>query len=198
MGAVGRTRPVPDPYQFELFGLISETISTPLPPEPSLASTRRGPRHKPQGLVYDLQNCFDVINDVMFKCELRQPVIRWSRNRWRYTLGLCDVEKRVITINSALDDARIPEMVVAGVMHHEMLHLYFGITEGPTGGRRFHTPEFRAAERLFPGYKTVEEWLRDNWPLRGRPARKPRPSTGGFLSYLAMMHGGTRVGAETE
>ncbi len=90
------------------------------------------------------------------------------------------------------------EMVVAGVMHHEMLHLYFGITEGPTGGRRFHTPEFRAAERLFPGYKTVEEWLRDNWPLRGRPARKPRPSTGGFLSYLAMMHGGTRVGAETE
>lgn len=125
----------------------------------------------------------------MFKGELKQPVLRWSRNRWRYTLGLCDVEKRIITINTALDDARIPEMVTAGVMHHEMLHLYFGITEGPNGGRRFHTPEFRTAERLFPAYIAVEEWLRDNWPLRGRPARKPRPMSGSFLAYLAMMHG---------
>ncbi|MCB9367028.1 MAG: SprT-like domain-containing protein [Calditrichaeota bacterium] len=195
MGVVGRTRPVPDPHQFELFGLVAEPVIPAAEPEPTQFTSRRGPKHKPQGLVYDLQSCFDVINEVMFKRELRQPVIRWSRNRWRYTLGLCDVEKRVITINSALDDARIPEMVVAGVMHHEMLHLYFGITEGPNGGRRFHTPEFRAAERLFPAYVTVEDWLRDNWPLRGRPARKPRPSTGGFLSYLSMMHGGVSTAA---
>ena len=57
----------------------------------------------------------------MFKHELRPPVIRWSRNRWRYTLGLCDIQRRVITMNTALDDARIPEKVGAVVMHHEML-----------------------------------------------------------------------------
>jgi len=191
VGTVGRSRPIPDPSQFELFSVAAEPAKSLSQSASHPERVRRGPRHQPQGLVYDLQSCFDIINDVMFKRELLQPVIRWSRNRWRYTLGLCDVEKRVITLNTSLDDARIPEMVVAGVMHHEMLHLYFGITEGPNGGRRFHTPEFRAAERLFPAYVTVEEWLRDNWPLRGRPARKPRPVTGGFLSYLAMMHGAT-------
>jgi len=192
MGVVRHSRPIPDPQQYELFGKAVEVSVVPPQqpkPEQEIVRGRRGPRHNPQGLVYDLQQCFEIINDVMFKRELRPPVIRWSRNRWRYTLGLCDIQKRVITINSALDDARIPEMVVAGVMHHEMLHLYFGITEGPKGGRRFHTPEFRAAEKLFPAYVAVEEWLRDHWPLRGRPARKPRPVSSGFLSYLAMMHG---------
>jgi len=187
LGTVGHTRPVPDPNQFELFSVAAQ--NPPQVASDSSVKTRRGPRHQPHGLVYDLQNHFDVINEVMFKREILQPVIRWSRNRWRYTLGLCDVEKRVITMNTALDDARIPEMVVAGVMHHEILHLYFGITEGPNGGRRFHTPEFRAAEKLFPAYLAVEEWLRDHWPLRGRPARKPRSTSGGFLSYLSMMHG---------
>ena len=186
MGTVGHSRPIPDPNQFELFSVAAPT-APPVAVEP--LKNRRGPRHHPHGLVYDLQQCFDVINEVMFKRELKQPIMRWSRNRWRYTLGLCDVEKHVITMNTALDDARIPEMVVAGVMHHEMLHLYFGITEGPNGGRRFHTPEFRAAEKNFPAYTMVEEWLRDNWPLRGRPARKPRSLSGGFLSYLSMMHG---------
>jgi hypothetical protein len=187
VGTVGRTRPIPDPHQFELFSVAAQ--SPPPAESPEATKSKRGARHQPQGFVYDLQHHFDVINEVMFKSELLQPVIRWSRNRWQYTLGLCDVEKRVITMNTALDDARIPEMVVAGVMHHEMLHLYFGITEGPNGGRRFHTPEFRAAEKLFPAYVAVEEWLRDNWPLRGRPARKPRSNSGGFLSYLSMMHG---------
>ena len=192
MGTVRRTRPIPDPHQYELFGKAVEVLATTASAAgtpPPVQSGRRDPRHNPRGLVYDLQQCFDIINDVMFKHELRPPVIRWSRNRWRYTLGLCDIQRRVITMNSALDDARIPEMVVAGVMHHEMLHLYFGITEGPKGGRRFHTPEFRAAGRLFPAYTAVEEWLRDQWPLRGPPARKPRPVTSGVLAYLAMMHG---------
>jgi hypothetical protein len=186
---VSPVRPIPDPFQFELFGLIAE-------PKPEVVEAqkngqrRRGPRHQPKGEVYDLQVFFDVINQVMFKGGLPQPVIRWSRNRWRYTLGLCEVERCVVTLNDALDDARVPEMVVAGVMHHEMLHLYFGVSEGPNGGRRYHTPEFRAAEKMFPAYTSVEEWLRDNWPMRGRPAKKPRPSSGGFLQYLSMMHAG--------
>ncbi|MBU0690979.1 SprT-like domain-containing protein [bacterium] len=179
-------RPIPMPSQLELFGsmlIASAQTNTPKP------SSRRGPVHKPQGAVYDLARFFAVINEVMFKQELAPPTMRWSRNRWRYTLGLCDVEDRVITLNCALDDARIPEVVVAGIMHHEMLHLYFGFSEGARGQRRYHTPEFRAAEKLFPGFETTERWIADHWPLRGRPAKRPRPETQSFLAYLSMMHG---------
>jgi hypothetical protein len=118
---------------------------------------------------------------------LEPCVLRWSRNRWHLTLGICDVKKRVVTLNRALDDARVPEMVVASVVHHEMLHLYFGISEGPNGTKRYHTPQFRAAEKRFPGYAESEKWIANNWPLRGRPAKKLRGQDDGFLSYLALM-----------
>jgi hypothetical protein len=180
------------PDQMELFGLAQEpeVSSVSAPQElPQQAKRRRGPRHAPQGSVYNMQEFFDVINEVMFKQELQQCVMRWSRNRWRYTLGLCDVDDRIITLNCALDDARIPEVVVAGIMHHEMLHLYFGFSEGPRGQRRYHTPEFRAAEKLFPGYETTERWIADRWPLRGRPAKKPRHTEQSFLTYLSVMRG---------
>lgn len=145
------------------------------------------PRHKPAGSVYDLQSFFDTINRTVFEGELEKCILRWSRNRWSVTLGVCDVEARVITVNSALDDARVPEVVVAGVVHHEMLHLHFGISEGKNGRQKLHPPEFRIAERSFPGYKVAEKWLEDHWPLRGRPAKKPRPIEASFLTYLDLM-----------
>jgi hypothetical protein len=183
---VSARRPIPMPFQMELFAparVIIENVPS------SFGSRRRGPRHQPQGEVYDLVRFFEIINEVMFKKELPPPVMRWSRNRWRYTLGLCDVEDRIITMNCALDDARVPEVVLAGVLHHEMLHLYFGFSENAKGQRRFHTPDFRAAERLFPGFETTEKWVAEHWPLRGRPAKKSRPAETSFLTYLSVMRG---------
>jgi hypothetical protein len=183
---VSPRRPIPMPFQMELFAPVKSIVELAVP---SSGNRKRGPRHRPQGEVYDLARFFEIINEVMFKNELMPSVMRWSRNRWRYTLGLCDVEARIITMNCALDDARIPEVVLAGVLHHEMLHLYFGFSEGARGQRRFHTPDFRAAERLFPGFETTEKWIADQWPLRGRPAKKPRPTESSFLTYLAVIHG---------
>jgi hypothetical protein len=147
----------------------------------------RGPRHDPQGQVYDLLGIFNVINRVVFKNRLEPCVLRCARNRWKLTLGLCEVKKRVITLNKVLDDARVPDVVVAQVVHHEMLHLYFGISEGPNGTRRFHTPQFRTAEKIFPGYDEATKWIDANYPLRGRPAKRKRDSEQSFLAYLELM-----------
>ncbi|MFZ5433421.1 MAG: SprT-like domain-containing protein [Calditrichota bacterium] len=168
--------------QMELFKV---ELSRP-EPVPTPATSRA--RHQPAGDVYDLAKFFEVINRTVFKDALEPSVLRWSRNRWHLTLGLCDVSKRVITVNRALDDARIPEMVVASVVHHEMLHLYFGVSEGPAGQQRYHTPQFRVAERRFPGYAESEKWISDNWPLRGRPAKRRRSDEHSFLAYLALMY----------
>jgi hypothetical protein len=173
--------------QLDLFFAPPEPPSV-AKPDLSLANGR-GPRHQPQGDVYDIQEYFDAINRIVFKGVLAPCPLRWSRNRWRLTLGLCDVKKRVITLNCSLDDARVPEVVVAQVIHHEMLHLYFGIAEGPNGTRRFHTPQFRLAEKAFPGYKDAQAWVNTHWPMRGRPAKRTRPADQGFLAYLALMVG---------
>ncbi len=172
------------PGQLDLFS-VPVVVATPVQTL-SVIPGRRA-RHEPRGFVYDLAVYFDVINQVIFKGVLLPPTLRWSRNRWKSTLGLCDVKKRVITLNTTLDDARVPDLVVAAVLHHEMLHLYLGISEGPNGGRMFHTPRFRAAEKVFPGFAESERWIKEQWPLRGRPARKQRDPDGKFLSYLKAM-----------
>ena len=158
------------------------------PPAPAVDPALSRSRHEPKGRVYDLDEYFRTINRVVFKNALASPVMRWSRNRWHSTLGICDTKRRVITLNTALDDARVPDVVIAAIMHHEMLHLHFGISEGPDGRRKVHTPQFRTAEKLFPGYVESEKWVNENWPLRGRPAKRPRPVSQSFLSYLTLMY----------
>jgi hypothetical protein len=178
---------IPGVFMIEQLSLF-DAVETPAA-EPFVVPVTHGrsPRHEPKGSVYDLERFFKVINKVVFKGCLEPCVMRWSRNRWQMTLGLCDVKKRVITLNTILDDARVPDVVVAQVLHHEMLHLYFGISEGPSGTRRFHTPQFRAAEKIFPGYAEATAWIEQNWPLRGRPAKRPREMDHTFLTYLGLM-----------
>lgn len=172
------------PGQLDLFSL-GTTVATSSETLPLIPGRRA--RHEPRGSVYNLADHFDVINRVIFKGTLEPATLRWSRNRWQQTLGLCDVKRRVITMNICLDDARVPDLVVAAIMHHEMLHLLFGVSEGPNGGRRFHTPQFRTAEKIFPGYAESEKWIHANWPLKGRPAKKPRETKAAFLDYLSAM-----------
>jgi hypothetical protein len=178
---------IPTMLQIEQLDLFAR--ETPPAPEPKLMPQNgRGPRHQPKGDVYDLDRFFVILNQTVFKNALAPSILRWSRNRWQLTMGLCDVKRRVITMNCALDDARVPEMVVASIMHHEMLHLYIGVSEGPKGTQRFHTPQFRSAERIFPGHAETEKWLAETWPLRGRPAKKQKPEENGFLAYLSLMY----------
>ncbi|MFH1010449.1 MAG: SprT-like domain-containing protein [bacterium] len=156
---------------------------------PSPAGTRRRPPTmygKAQGQVYDLDEFFCVLNERYLWNRLTRPVLRWSRNRWRIVLGICDVERQVITLNRALDDSRVPDIVVASTLFHEMLHLHFGIDEDANGRRRVHPPEFKRAEKGLPGYHEAEIWIQRCFPLRGRPAKKPRTNTDRFLSSHAL------------
>jgi hypothetical protein len=154
---------------------------SPISPVPAKA-TGRGPRDAPRGQAYDLMLFFQILNRHYLWNRLPRPVLRWSRNRWRIVLGICDVERQVITLNRALDDTRVPDIVVASTLFHEMLHLHFGIGEGTDGRRRVHPPEFKRAEKSLPGYHEAEVWLKNRFPLRGRPAIKPREDTNLFLS----------------
>ena len=174
----------------ELLGTLQlELFIASAPVEPVRPTHGRVARHEPKGAVYDLERFFRAINQAAFRNELKYPTLRWSRNRWQRVLGLCDVKKEVITLNRALDDARVPDLVVADVLHHEMLHLYFGISEGSDGRKRIHPPQFRAAEKQFPAHATSEKWIEEHWPLRGRPATRTRGEETSFLNYLSLMTG---------
>ncbi len=178
--------------QLELFASAAD-IS-----RPETSVRRRGPKDAPQGSVYDLSLFFRILNERYLWNHLSRPVLRWSRNRWRVVLGVCDFEARAITINRALDDARVPDIVVVSTLFHEMLHLYFGITEGKNGRQRLHPPEFKRAEKALPGYHEAEVWLDRHFPLRGRPAKKPRAETSVFLSLHRWCEAGnkpTEIGA---
>ena len=147
-------------------------------------------RDAPKGQAYDLDVFFRILSERYLWNRIERPVLRWSRNRWRVVLGICDFESRVITINRALDDARIPDIVIASTLFHELLHLHFGITEGKNGRHRIHPPEFKRAEKSLPGYQEAEIWLNEHFPLRGRPAKKPREHAKSFLELHATLNQG--------
>ena len=92
-------------------------FAVPPPPAPEIDPAKSRSRHEPQGKVYDLDEYFRTINRVVFKNALAAPVLRWSRNRWRFTLGICDTKRRVITLNTSLDDARVPDGGGAAITH---------------------------------------------------------------------------------
>ncbi|MBM3324147.1 MAG: SprT family zinc-dependent metalloprotease [Calditrichaeota bacterium] len=151
---------------------------------------------KARGQVYDLDEFFRILNERYLWNRLTRPVLRWSRNRWRIVLGICDVERGVITLNRALDDSRVPDIVVASTLFHEMLHLHFGIEEDANGRRRVHPPEFKRAEKGLPGYHEAEIWIKKCFPLRGRPAKKPRETMARFLSLHASSASPTGTGSK--
>ena len=113
----------------------------------------------PKGLYYNLCDLFDELNFAHFGGLMSQPQLGWGLKRSRSTLGHYDPSHNVIVLSGLLDSAEAPAIAVKYVMFHEMLHLRY-----PTGfraGRRcIHTPEFREAEKQFPGYQAAKVSLR--------------------------------------
>ena len=97
--------------------------------------------------------------------------IAWSRpraGRRRRTLrlGRADIGAQRITIHPVLDDARVPEYVIASVVFHECCHLAAPpLTAEEAAARRehrIHHRRFRALERRFPQLEEADAWIRDN------------------------------------
>jgi predicted metal-dependent hydrolase len=103
---------------------------------------------------------FDRLNQRYFGGELNRPRLGWSLRPSRTVLGHYDPCHDVIVINRILDqeDPNAGE-ILEFVMYHEMLHLKFPTRQA--GSKRcIHSKEFKAAERLFEGYKEVHGKIR--------------------------------------
>ncbi|HSL81280.1 MAG TPA: hypothetical protein VLF66_00805 [Thermoanaerobaculia bacterium] len=120
------------------------------------------------GRVFDLEAIRDEVNRRYFGGRLR-VTIGWSRvgrprrRRRRITLKLGSwwPHLRAVRIHPVLDHETVPRVVVASVVHHELLHAELG-TEVRAGRRRLHTPEFRHREREFEGHEEAQRWIRQN------------------------------------
>jgi predicted metal-dependent hydrolase len=124
-------------------------------------STRgRGPRPAvPKGRWQDLETNFERLNSIYFGGKLERPRLTWSTKRSRRILGRYDATHHMVVISLLFDSPRTPDVVLDFVLYHELLHVKH---PSRAGNCRMvtHTPEFRAEEVRFEGYKQATEWLR--------------------------------------
>ena len=132
---------------------------------------RRQPRKVRQmtmrtaGRHHDLQTIFDRLNVERFGGKL-QARITWGqasarRSRRSIKMGSFAVEDRVIRIHPILDQADVPELFVAWIVFHEMLHGKHDIVK--RGRRRiFHSTAFMDEERTYPDFDWATAWERAN------------------------------------
>ena len=128
----------------------------------------RPARVEPRGRVHDLQAIYDHLNARFFEGTV-QARIGWGPNRGhgrRRTIktGVYVQDARLIRIHPALDREDVPEMYVANVVFHEMLHQVVPAVER-NGRRVVHGAEFRRRERAYPDYEQAKHWEEANLSL---------------------------------
>jgi hypothetical protein len=126
------------------------------------ATPRAEPPLAPRGRVHDLADLFASLNARHFHDQVRAR-IGWGRRspggrRLSIKMGVYFHDQKVIRIHPALDDERVPRHFVEMVVFHEMLHQIHPPAVDGQGRRVVHGPEFRAAERRFPGYQRARAW----------------------------------------
>ena len=113
----------------------------------------------PQGKHYDLEEIFENLNQRFFYGLMGRPQLSWSRRPSRTLLGHFDPSHNAIVLSTIMDRPEVPRLAVEYVMYHEMLHLRFPVEH--RGARRcVHTPEFKKAEKEFPGLDEAKEALK--------------------------------------
>lgn len=112
-----------------------------------------------QGDHYDLDSMFEDLNFRFFNGLMARPLLGWSRQRSRTTLGHFDPSHNAIILSRILDRGDVPRIAVEYVLYHEMLHLRFP-TQHRGARRCVHTPEFKAAEKEFPGLNEAKQALK--------------------------------------
>jgi hypothetical protein len=139
--------------------------------ETALHSRRRARGRKvideSAGRHHSLQEIFDSLNRRFFEGRIGVERIGWGPRRSWTRLGHYDPVHQTITISPVLDSPLVPGDVVGCIVYHEMLHALFDIRRDG-GRRRYHPPEFRRAERAYPGFHSCERFLRDYCRARGR------------------------------
>ncbi len=128
----------------------------------------RPARIDPRGRVHDLQIIFDRLNSYHFAGRV-EARIGWGPNRGRgrrrtIKTGVYVQDARLIRIHPALDRPEVPEMYVAAVVFHEMLHQAVPALER-NGRRVVHGAEFRRRESSYPDHDAAKRWEEENLAL---------------------------------
>jgi len=117
------------------------------------------------GQVHNLLEHFDAINHRYFKGAISAE-IGWGqagtpqrRRRRSITFGSYDHRARRIVLHPVLDVVTVPALVVARVVHHEMLHAKHGESRDAGGRRVVHSKAFRAEEATFDGAAEADAWI---------------------------------------
>lgn len=112
-----------------------------------------------QGRSYDLEAVFEDLNTRFFHGLLARPLMTWSRDRARNSLGHYDPAHNAIVVSRIFDHPRVPLSAVEYIVYHEMLHLKHPVRL--RGSRRcVHSAEFQAEEKLFPQLDEVKQFLK--------------------------------------
>ncbi len=135
------------------------------------------------GRVHNLMDHYDAINARYFEGAISAE-IGWGqagnsqrRRRRSITFGSYDHRARRIVLHPVLDAVNVPPLVVARVVHHEMLHAKHGETRDAGGRRVVHSKAFRAEEATFDGAVEADAWIESHLDaiLRWRPGAKESP-----------------------
>lgn len=134
-----------------------------------------------RGVAHNLMEHFDAINERYFSNAIAAE-IGWSqagsptrRQRRSITFGSYDHRARRIVVHPVLDAADVPAVVVARIVHHEMLHAKIGEDHDSRGRRVVHSRAFREEEATFHGAMDADAWLDTHLDalLSWRPATNP-------------------------
>ncbi|MBM4236978.1 MAG: M48 family metallopeptidase [Euryarchaeota archaeon] len=109
-----------------------------------------------EGGAYDLNEIRLALKDRGLINDSSDAFISWTVKDNRHRVGYCSVLMKVIAVSSVLDSESVPPFVPEYVLYHELLHLETS-EDCLTAG---HGAAFRARERLYPGWREAEEWLK--------------------------------------
>jgi hypothetical protein len=120
---------------------------------------------QPRGRAHDLQALFDRINAAHFDGAIEARIgwgsVRLGDRRRSVKTGVYLEEGRLIRIHPSLDRPEVPELYVAFIVFHEMLHQAVPARE-VNGRRVVHGAEFRRRERAWPDFERALAWERAN------------------------------------
>lgn len=131
---------------------------------PTVRRPRRRTLLRTRGAHHDLASIFTELEEAYFPDAMTGVAITWGprlgrrrRRRRSIQLGLYIPEDKLIRIHRALDQDWVPTFYVQSVVFHEMLHHCMPPVR--RGNQVvFHTPQFRALEKVFPYHRQAEAW----------------------------------------
>ena len=113
----------------------------------------------PQGRHYNLDEVFEGLNRRFFHGLMGRPLLTWSGQAARRSLGHYDSAHNTIVISRIFDRGSTPRYAIEYLLYHEMLHLKHPVRVR-AGRRCVHPREFQMEERRFPELELAKQFLK--------------------------------------